>query len=456
MESIPNSLEARDIAYHLHGYTNAEKHAELGPMIIERGEGIYVYDNNGNRYMEAMAGLWSTALGFSEPRLVEAAAAQMSKLPFYHTFGHKAHEPAIELADKLVNMAPAPMSKAFFTNSGSEAIDTALKLIWYRSNAMGKPEKKKILARKRAYHGVTAAGSCLTILPANHTTFDLVFDGVVPLTCPHLYKEGEPGESEEAFADRLARELEEKIIEEGPETIAAFFGEPVQGAGGVVVPPAGYWEKVQAILEKYDILLVADEVICGFGRTGNMFGSQTLDIRPDMITLSKQLSSSYLPSSALLINDRVYQPIAEESGRIGTLGHGFTGGGHPVACAVSLETIRIIEEEGLVEHAAQMGKLLQAGLRQLTDHPLVGEARGVGLIGALELVTDKATKAALEKPGQLGALAGAHFQNNGIISRFMTDAMAFCPPLIISESEIEELLAGAKKGLDETLAALPG
>lgn len=455
MTATPNSAEARDIAYHLHGYTNARKHLEVGPLVIERGENIYVVDSAGNRYIEAMAGLWSTALGFSEKRLVQAAARQMEKLPFYHTFTHKSHGPVVDLAEKLVSIAPVPMSKAFFTNSGSEAIDTALKLIWYRANALGQHQRKKIIVRNRAYHGVTVAGSCLTSLTGNHRSFDLIVPGISRLTCPHYWREAEAGETEESFATRLAEELEQTILSEGPETIAAFFGEPVMGAGGVVVPPRTYWGKIQAVLQKYDILFVADEVICGFGRTGNMFGTQTYDLKPDMMVLSKQLSSSYLPASALLINERVFEPIADESNRIGTLGHGYTGGGHPVPAAVALETIRIIEEENLVSHAAAMGERLRAGLHKLEAHPLVGEVRGVGLIAAVELVTDKSLKSGLELPGQLGALANNHFQEAGVISRNMGDALAFCPPLIISEHQVDDLLGRFRQALDATLASLP-
>jgi len=438
---------------HLHGYTNARIHPDIGPMIIEEGGGVHVWDNAGNKYIEAMSGLWSTALGFSEQRLIDVATQQMQKLPYYHTFSHKGHSQAAELAHKLVEIAPVPMSKAFFTNSGSEAIDTAIKLIWYRSNALGEPEKKKILTRNRAYHGVTTAGACLTGLPANQTSFDCLVP-VIRLTCPHYWREMQTGESEQDFATRLAQELEDAILAEGPDTVAAFFAEPVQGAGGVVVPPASYWEKMQAVLNKYDVLLVADEVICGFGRTGNMFGCETFNIKPDMITLSKQLTSSYLPGSALLLNDRVFEPIADESNRVGVLGHGFTGGGHPVVCAVANETIRIIEEENLVAHANKMGQHMIAGLKQYESHPLVAEVRGVGLIAAMELVTDKTSKVALEKVGQLGIMAGKHAMANGFITRNIMDAMAFCPPLIISKSEVDDLVERVGKTLDDVLAEL--
>ncbi len=448
MTTKPNSIEARDIAYQLHPYTNGRKHEEIGPLVIESGEGVHVTDIHGKRYIEGMAGLWSVGLGFGEKRLVEAATRQMARLPFYHTFTHKSHGPAVDLAEKLVTMAPVPMSKAFFTNSGSEANDTAIKLIWYRSNALGEPQRKKIISRMRGYHGVTIASASLTGLPNNHRSFDLPLPGILHAASPHHWRDARPGESEEAFAARLAGELEELILAEGPETVAAFFGEPVMGAGGVVVPPRTYWARVQEVLRKYGILLVADEVICGFGRTGSMFGSETFDIKPDMMVLSKQLSSSYLPISALLANEKVVEPILDESERIGTLGHGFTAGGHPVAAAVALETIAIIEERGLVAHAAEMGELLLGGLRKLEGHPLVGEVRGVGLIAAVELVTDKAAKTGLDTPGALGALFNAELQAQGLICRNMGDAVALCPPLIVKPAEVRAILDIFARALD--------
>lgn len=452
MDAQPNSPEARDIRYNLHSYTNARRHQETGPLIIEKGDGIYVEDSAGRRYIEAMAGLWSVAVGFSEPRLVEAATRQMSKLPFYHNFSSKAHSPLIDLAEKLVQMAPVPMSKAFFTNSGSEANDTAVKMIWYRSNALGQPQRKKIISRKRGYHGVTVASASLTGLPNNQISFDLPIANILHTSSPHYWRDAQPGESEEQFSTRLADELEKLILAEGPETVAAFFGEPVMGAGGVVVPPAGYWEKIQAVLAKYDILLVADEVICGFGRTGNMFGSQTFGMKPDIMVMSKQISSSYLPISALMINDKVFEPLADESNRIGTFGHGYTGGGHPVAAAVALENIKIIEERGLVENARGVGEYIQRKLRGLQQHELVGEVRGVGLIAAVELVADKATKAPWGTVGALGGLLNGLLQERGVISRNMGDALAFCPPLIISEAQVDLIVGALSSALDAAAA----
>ncbi len=452
---LPNSPEARDIAHILHPYTDARRHAEVGPLVIDKGDGIYVEDVHGTRYIEAMAGLWSVGLGFGEKRLVEAAAAQMAKLPFYHPFSHKSHSPLIDLAEKLISIAPARMDKVFFTNSGSEANDAAIKLLWYRSNSIGEPKRKKMIGRVKGYHGITIASASLTGIPTNHMSFDLPLPGFLHTRCPHFWREGQPGETEEAFATRLADELEALILAEGPETIAAFFGEPVMGAGGVIVPPATYWPKIQTVLRRYGILLVADEVICGFGRTGNLFGSITYDIEPDMIVVSKQLSSSYLPISALMMNETVYGPIADETHRIGTLGMGFTGGGHPVAAAVALETLAIIEERGIVDHVREVGPKMQARLAGFKGHPLVGEARGIGLIGALDLVTDKVTKKGLDKPGQLGSLVSGMVQANGVIARNMGDVLGFCPPMVITAQQIDELFDKVAIALDQAYEALP-
>lgn len=445
----PNSTEARDVAYVLHPATNAKQHLETGPYVIERGEGIYVFDNKGKRYIEALSGLWSVAVGFSEKRLVEAATRQMETLPYYPTFNHGSNEPMVDLAEKLIAIAPGRMSKAFFTNSGSEANDTVLKLLWYRTNAMGQPKRKKIIVRDRAFHGITIAATSLTGLNVNHNSFDLIVPDMIRIACPDPFREGVPGESEEAFSSRLAEQLEQKILEAGPETVCAFFAEPVQCGAGIITPPAGYWQKVQEILRRYDILLVVDEVICGFGRTGRMFGCETYDITPDVVVFSKQLSSSYMPISAALFNERVMTPIIDQSGNIGTLAHGFTGGGHPVCAAVALENIRIIEEDGLVENAALMGELLRSRLRTLLDHPLVVEVRGVGLLAAVQLAVDKTTRESLQPAGRLGALVSQALVRHGVFARLVGDAIALCPPMIITPEQIEELVGAIKQTLDE-------
>ncbi|MFQ5766161.1 MAG: aminotransferase, partial [Rhodospirillales bacterium] len=328
-----NSAASRDIAYHVHGYTNLKMHEERGPLIITRGEGVRVTDDAGNTYIEGLAGLWCTALGFGESRLVEAATAAMKRLPYYHGFVHKTADVTIELAAKLIGIAPAPMSKVLFANSGSEANDLAIKLIWYFNNALGRPAKKKIISRVRAYHGITVATASLTGLAANHDDFDLPIDRILHADCPHHYRFAEAGESEEDFATRMAENLDSMIVAEGPDTVAAFFAEPVMGAGGVIVPPKTYFEKVQKVLKKHDVLLVADEVICGFGRTGNMWGSETYGLEPDMITCAKALSSAYMPIAALMVSEPIYQAMVTESERLGTFGHGSTYAGHPVAAA---------------------------------------------------------------------------------------------------------------------------
>lgn len=447
--SRPNSTAARDIAHQLHPYTNAVRHAETGPIVIDRGEGVYVFDDQGNRYLEGLAGLWSVAVGFGEKRLVEAATKQLNKLPYYHTFAHKSHMPSIELAEKLAEMAPEGLSHVFFTNSGSEANDTIVKLVWYYNNALGRPAKKKFLARTQGYHGVTVAAASLTGLPNNHRDFDLPAIPVRHLTCPHFYRFGQPGESEAQFVERLAAELEAVIAEEGADTIAAFIGEPLMSAGGVIPAPEGYWQKVQEICRRNDILVVADEVITGFGRLGTTFGSDYYGIKPDLMALSKQITSSYQPLAAVMISDTIYKAVADNSGKIGTFGHGYTATGHPVATAVALENLAIIEERGLVQNAAEMGRILQKRLGALASHPLVGEVRGVGLIAGVELVANKATKARFEVPGKVGAYVFARAHHHGLIVRNILDTLAFCPPLIITESQIDDMVQAFERTLND-------
>ena len=450
MHERSNSAAGRDAAYLLHPYTNLRRHESVGPLVITRGQGVRVYDDSGRDYIEGMAGLWCTALGWGEERLAEAAARQMRTLPFYHTFNHKSHEPAIALAERLVAMAPVPMSKAFFANSGSEANDTAMKLVWYYNNALGRPLKKKIISRHKGYHGVTVATASLTALPVNQRGFDLPIPGILHTTCPHHYRFADPSESPEEFASRCADDLERMIVAENPDTVAAFFAEPVMGAGGVIVPPPGYFEKIQAVLRKYDVLLVADEVICGFGRTGNMWGSETFGIRPDMMTMAKGLSSGYLPISALLISDPVYQAVASHSAALGVFGHGYTYSGHPVPAAVALEVLDIYAERDILGHVREVAPHFQRRLRRFAAHPLVGESRGIGLIGAVELVKDKGRRASFEPASGVGPFLVARAQDHGVILRAMGDTIAFSPPLVISESEIDDLFERFGRALDET------
>ena len=450
--TIHNSTAELDKAAHLHPYTNARKLEAEGPRVMAQGDGVYVRDAQGNEYIEGLAGLWSVAVGFGQQRLVDAAAQQMAQLPYYHVFAQKTHGPAARLADKLVEMTPEHLTKVFFTNSGSEANDTVIKLIWFLNNALGRPGKKKFIARTGGYHGITIASGSLTGLPWNHAGFDLPAIPVRHVTTPHAYFFANDGESEEQFAQRLADEIEAVIQEEGPDTIAAFIGEPLIGAGGVLVPPAGYWEKVQAICKKHDILLIAEEVITGFGRTGKMFACETFGITPDFMVLSKQLTSSYQPLAAIMMTDAIYQTIADHSEKLGTLGHGFTGTGHPVATAVGLENLAIIEEQNLVENAAAMGRVLRAELARFADHPLVGEIRGEGLIAAVQLVADKVTRTRFDPEGKLGAYVFERAHDHGLIIRNIKDAIAFCPPLIITEDQVREMVSRFAATLDDTLA----
>ena len=450
----PNSPEARDAASVVHPLTNLKTHLEKGPVVIEEGHGVWVKDIHGKDYIEGMSGLWCLALGYGQERLVEAAAAQMRRLPYYHLTNHKSHSPVIELAEKLLEIAPVPMSKIWFANSGSEGNDSAARIAWYYWAAVGQPQRRKIIAHRQAYHGNTIASASLSGMFYNHASFGLPLEGFLHVTPPHHYRFAEPGESEDAFATRLAGELDALIQAEGPETVATFFTEPVMGSGGVIVPPPTYYEKIQAVLAKYDILLVADEVITGFCRTGNMFGTTTMGLRPDMLVCAKGLSSAYLPISALMLNARVFDAIAEESDRVGVFGLSFTYSGHPVSAAVAREAIAIYEEQDVVGHVRRVGAHMQAGLRRFLDHPLVGEVRGVGLVAGVELVADKTSGAPFDKSLAVGPWCNARAEEHGLIVRAIGDTISFCPPLIITEAEIDEMLARFGRALDDTAAWL--
>ena len=447
-----NSLARRDAASILHPYSNAIALEESGPLVMTRGNGVHVTDEDGRDYIEGMAGLWCVSLGFGNKRLANAAAEQIRKLSFYHGFNQKGHEANIELAERLLALAPVPMSKVFFANSGSEANDTAIKLIWYRNNALGLPEKKKIIGRVKGYHGVTVAAASVTGTPINHEAFDLPIDGFFHTDCPHYAREAEPGETEEEYATRCADNLDRLIQSEGPETVAAFFAEPVMGAGGILIPPATYFEKIQKVLRKHDVLMVADEVICGFGRTGNWWGSQTFGIEPDILTCAKALSSGYIPISAILLSEAVYRPIAEQTDASGVLGHGFTYSGHPVAAAVALETLKIYEEIDLIAHVRKTAPYLQDGIREFADHPLVGEISGLGMLTVAELVADKDANTPFEPALKVGPHLLDRALEHGLIIRALGDRIGFSPPLVIDRDEIAEMYARFGRALDDTTA----
>jgi 4-aminobutyrate--pyruvate transaminase len=344
------------------------------------------------------------------------------------------------------------MSKVFFVNSGSEANDTVVKLVWYYNNAIGRARKKKIISRTKAYHGVTVASASLTGLPTNHRDFDLPIANILHVECPHFYRFGLPGETEEAFASRMADSLEQRILSEGPDTVAAMIAEPIMGAGGVLLPPVTYWEKITAVLKKYDVLLIADEVICAFGRTGEMWGTTTCGLKPDIITCAKALSSAYLPIGAVMVSEAIYAAMVKQSEKIGVFSHGFTYSGHPVSSAVALETLKIYEQDNLLSHVRKVAPRMQAGLRRFADHPLVGEVRGIGLIGAIEMVADKSTKASFDPAQAVGPFLVKRAHHHGLILRPLGDSIAFCPPLIISEAEIDLMFERFSLALDDTLA----
>jgi 4-aminobutyrate---pyruvate transaminase len=450
---MPHSnAQARDLNALFHPYTNLKLLDETGPLIIERGQGVRVYDTAGRDYIEALSGLWSTALGWGENELADVAAEQMRKLSYAHVFAGKSHEPAAALAEKLKEVCPFPVGKVFFGCSGSEANETQVKFAWYANNARGLPKKKKIISRKLAYHGVTLAAGSLTGLPANHTSFDAPFSFALHADTPHFYRGAEEGESERDYSARLAADLEALIEQEGPDTIAAMIAEPVMGAGGAIVPPAGYFDAITKVLDRHDILLISDEVITGFGRTGEWFGCAKYGFEPDSMSLAKALSSSYLPISAVLLSPEWTELVDRESRRIGVLGHGLTYGGHPVTAAVALRTIEIYQRRDIVGHVRHVSPVFMARLKALQDHPLVGEAAGVGLIAGIELVADKKTKARFPAGVQIAAMAMRLAEREGLIIRAVpTDRIALCPPLVITEDEINDLFDRLGKTLNATL-----
>ena len=450
MAAPVNSPHARDIASVLHPMSNFVKHEKDGPVILEEGHGVFVKDTEGNEYLEGMAGLWSTSLGFNNERLVNAAVAQMRKLPTYHTFFSRSNLPVIELSERLLALAPTPMSKVWFANSGSEANDHMMKFVWYYNNAIGRPKKKKIIARENGYHGIAISSGSLTGLPIMHAGFDLPIANVLHTGSHHHYAYGQEGESEEDFATRRAEELEQLILAEDPDTVAAFVAEPVMGAGGAIIPPPTYFEKIQAVLKKYDVLMVADEVITGFYRTGNCFACETYNIKPDILVIAKALSSAYMPISAVMINEKIYQAIRDFSNENTIFGTGFTYSGHPVPAAVALETLKIYEETNIGAHVRKVSVTLQERVKALREHPLVGEASGVGLVAGVELVKDKDTK---ENFGpEIAAFCADACMANGLILRPCAGKrMAVCPPLIIDETQVNTLMDRLEAGLNETL-----
>ena len=455
-EFKPNSPEARDIANHLHPYTSPEALRKGGPHIMNSAKGIMVTDNDGREFIEGFSGLWCTSLGWSEKELVKAATDQLQKLPYYHSFAGKTVNPAIDLATKLIEIAPKGLDKAFFCNSGSEANDTAIKMIWYYHASQGKPGKKKIISRKRGYHGVTLATASLTALPYVQNGFGLPLDFALHTSSPHYFQDAEDGESEKDFTARIMRELEEMIESEGAENIGGFIAEPMMGAGGIIMPPEGYFEALQPILKKHNILLIADEVVCGFGRTGNMWGSQTYGIEPDIITCAKALSSAYLPISAVLVSGGIAEGVEEQATKLGLFGHGYTYSAHPVPAAVALRTLELMEERDIVGHVRSVAPVFAERMEALNKYECVGNTRAVGLVGCFEFVSEPGTRKKFDPSVKFAPQAVAKMQEKGVILRAMpVDGVGICPPLIISEDEINRLydcIEAAMPEMDELAA----
>lgn len=450
-----NSAAARDSRYMLHGYCNLSAQREAGPAVISGGKGVYVMDENGTPFMEGAAGMWCTAFGFGEEALVEAAVEQMHKLPYYHTVAYKSVNPAIDLAEKLTELVPIEDARVYFALSGSEANDFLIKFVRYYNNAIGRPEKKKIISRVNGYHGATMGAASLTGVPVCHAAFDLPIPGILHVSEPNWFHGAEPGESPEDYATRLADELEETILREGPETVAGFIAEPITGAGGVVIPPPTYYEKVQAVLARHDVMFFDDEVITGFGRTGTMWGCESMGIQPHTMTLAKALTSAYQPLSALVIGDEMYRGMEQGCDGIGFFGHGTTYGGHPVACAVGLKMLELFEERNILAHVAKVSQRFEQRITAFRDHPMVGDVRCKGLIGAIELIADKKTKRFFDPVGAVAKrVRDRAEEDHKLIVRAVPcgDTCAFSPPLIITEEEIDDMFDRFGRALDEISA----
>lgn len=445
-------IQATDAAHHLHPFTNTGALNAKGARVISKGEGVWLWDTEGNKILDGMAGLWCVNMGYGRQELVDAAAQQMQQLPYYNTFFQTTHAPATALAQEIASVTPGDLNRIFFAGSGSEAVDTMIRLVRHYWSVVGKPYRNIIISRENGYHGSTIGGASLGGMKGMHAQGGPMVPNIEHIRQPYWY--GEAGDmNEEAFGKACAQALEERILQVGPDNVAAFVGEPVQGAGGVIVPPANYWREIQAICRKYGILLVADEVICGFGRTGSWFGSQTLGIEPDLISMAKGLSSGYLPIAAVAMSDRVADALIAHDE---DFNHGFTYSGHPTAAAVALENIRLMKAENIVDYVGtDIGPYFQQQLRAtLAEHPLVGHIEGVGLMAGMALVQDKASRTPFPEDANAGLVCRDHCFENGLIMRAVGDRMVLAPPLVISRSEVDELCEKARHCFGLTLASL--
>lgn len=443
--------QALDREHFMHPFTNLTELHKKGSRIITRAEGVYLWDSDGNRLLDGFAGLWCVNMGYGQQKLVDAATAQMQELPYYNSFFNTATPPTIELSRLIAEVTPGNFNYAFFTGSGSEANDTVVRLVRRYWDLMGEPQRKVIISRDNAYHGSTMAGASLGGMDYMHKQGGLPIPDIEHIMQPYWYELGgdlSPAE----FGLKAASALEERIKAVGADKVAAFIAEPIQGAGGIIIPPETYWPEVQRICKQYGVLIIADEVICGFGRTGNWFGCETLDIQPDFMSVAKGMSSGYLPIGAQLVSDPIAQVLIEKGG---DLNHGFTYSGHPACAAVAVANIKLMRETGIVEQVqSDTGPYLQSCLQSLSDHPLVGEVRGIGMLGALELVADKQSRRYFDKRGDTGTMCRDFANANGLVLRATQDTMLYSPPLIISREEIDEMIALTRKSLDQTAEAI--
>jgi L-2,4-diaminobutyrate transaminase len=451
------TAEALDRRYVFHPFTKLDEHLSSDAPIIVSGRGSTLHDSRGRTYLDAMGGLWCVNVGYGRPEIAEALRDEALRLGYYHAFSSMATDLPAEVAERVIDLYPVPMSKVFFGNSGSDANDTQVKLVWYYNNVLGRPEKKKIISRQRGYHGVTVMSAGLTGLESLHAGFDLPLPMIRHTTAPHRLWEALPGEAEEEFAARLADELEQLILAEGPDTVAAFVGEPLQGAGGVIVPPATYWARIQEVLRRHDVLLICDEVICGFGRLGRWFGAEVFEIEPDLVTIAKGITSGYVPLSGCLVSEKVWGVLLDASAERGAFAHGYTYTAHPLAAAAALANLDVLENDGLVEQAATRGAYLHGCLHEaFDDHPIVGEVRGLGLIAGVEFVAEKDPPVRFDPSLTVGARVNKRCLELGLISRAlpMSDTIAFSPPFVVTESELDQMVAIAKRAADDVAAAV--
>jgi len=449
---LASSIEQLDKRTVFHPWTSIAEHAETGPLVMVEGEGARLRDNHGNEYVDGLAGLWCVDIGYGRREVADAISVQAHKLPYYHSFFSMSNEPSIELAERLQQLVPWPVARVFFGLSGSDANDTQIKLAWLYQALRGKPDKRKIISRQRGYHGITIAAASATGLPVTHARFGLPLPEFRHVRAPYVYREAAQGQTDDAFVGQLAGELDALIEEEGADSIAAFIAEPVMAAGGVLVPPNGYFKAIQEVLQRHDVLFIADEVVCGFGRLGQSFGSQVFGIEPDLVTCAKGLTSGYAPLSACLVTEKVWSVLEGEAEAMGTFAHGFTYSGHPVCAAAGLANLDVMEKENLFARAAETGLYLQGRLKELFgDHPHIGDIRGVGLIGAVEMVADHETKRPFNPDTKIGPRIFRRLLEKGVIIRAIGDNLAFCPPYVIERADLDLVLERTRETLDEVL-----